>query len=383
MGKKKTEPKKARKSASDKKAEFELLKGKEAEEVLKRKDEETPGATGSTTNSDDDKLLDFSDGQPYDGNVRNKGYNQSNVEIKNAPDGEIIIPEQDIIPPVIDFKAELDKKNAAQSQPQKPAQTNQTGGHGVPPKTEQSPSGSPSGPAPAPAKRQPDDHEPTDAEAREGARRLADMVIEGYAWLKTQGYKFLNINQQSLEKKALKGKIDMDVLFVEIPVSATHSVSIAQILNDYTRNLQESFSINPETEKCNLPDEWVNDVRPALIKLFVKKKWGASAEQYVLFKFGMDALQSFGHAIDLNRNMNYILKNYSRQLWDQRGGKNPAPATGNMNVRAEDIRPPEPAKQQPASKETTIPSEEIKVGGNGQVSKVKTDAELIDESKEV
>jgi len=252
---------------------------------------------------------------PYQGNVEDKGYNTADPTIIGGGTGDIKIPEAVTEQPTININEAIHGKDLEQEEKEQ--------GGDKPYKEKE--------------KRQPvnvdfgkpeEDNKPEPLnpamkglrkkDLKNAAERGADMIFFLYEALQTLGYRWLNLEDEKIQKKAMSGDFDMESLNVPIPLGSNQYITAGQFLQSYNRELRRTLNYNPQTGKCELTEEFVEEVRADLIEVLTAKGIGVTPLQNVLFIFGMDIYEKASRLTGLKVQANTILKGINETLHNQR-----------------------------------------------------------------
>jgi len=240
---------------------------------------------------------------PYSENVQDKDYTNVDPIIKGMGDNFEVpefIPER----PVIDLNNGASEEKKETNQQVQPQQTNQQ----------------------------------ENKLNKKNAQRLAEMCIGAYEQLKTWMYYAANLDETRLEKMAIKGKFDMNVLNLELPISETETITVKEYLQDYERSLKRALNLE-EDNRSHLEPELRQMLIDNLTAILEKRGYGASPEMQFAFLLGMDFLESSVQVLSLRAMTGKLLKALSEQV-----KTNNAPA-----------QPINQAPVQPIQPQTTIP----------------------------
>lgn len=106
----------------------------------------------------------------------------------------------------------------------------------------------------------------------EQALNLYGLGCKGLAWMS-------KIKESKVDKLAEEGAIDLSI---KVPIDAYTAVSIPQVIQGFNSEVDETFVVT---------DEFKDSVRPIMTRVFVKRGWGMTDEQQLMFAFGMDFAQ--------------------------------------------------------------------------------------------
>jgi len=201
---------------------------------------------------------------PLAENVQEKNYSAPNAPVDNSP-----IPEPSFTPP--SFAKQKDFFN--------PESEDEDGTAKVETAAEDAPKASRPSPAPPRKERTPIDpgyNEMSGAEKKRGAEGMANAFIQGYSILCKQGAKWVMIKPEKVQRLVMEGKINADVMY-QMPggVMAT----APDIINSYNAEMSEVMEVS---------DEFVDQVRPLLVRIFMKRGLGMSDEAQLMWIVGQD-----------------------------------------------------------------------------------------------
>lgn len=109
------------------------------------------------------------------------------------------------------------------------------------------------------------------------ATQLVNVVLDAYEMLHTIGVKAASISEESLYEKIVSGEIDPEI---RVPMGdegeEVNAIEYAQIHNEQAKS---AFAYDPS---------FGDKVRPAMVRVFTKRGWGMSDEQYIAAEFAKD-----------------------------------------------------------------------------------------------
>ncbi len=141
-------------------------------------------------------------------------------------------------------------------------------------------------------------------DADESASQMVDTFLEGYKVAHTFGQKYFTIGEEEIVKKAIKGELNPDM---RIPISQTKTISVHEFIGEYNRQV---------TEVLVVEDEFVEKVRPVMIRVFSARGYGMTDEQYLMFAFGKDILQKGAQLYTFKKSLTQSLKMMT-EMWNQ------------------------------------------------------------------
>lgn len=168
-------------------------------------------------------------------------------------------------------------------------------------------------------------------DTEEASGQLVDTFLEGYKVAHTIGERFFTISEEEIVKKAIKGEINPDM---RIPISQTQTISVHEFIGEYNRQVTETLVVE---------QEFIDKVRPVMIRVFSKRGYGMTDEQYLMFAFGKDIVQKGAQLYTFKKSLTQSLKMMT-EMYNQQT----KPAY-NQNAGPQGPPPPPPPPPQPES----------------------------------
>ncbi len=138
-----------------------------------------------------------------------------------------------------------------------------------------------------------------DKDAQLASKQLVQTVLDGYEMLHELGKYFVKYPEDKLQEKIIKKEIDPTM---EIPLdengTTTNPVEFFQGFNEQA---EEAISYDPE---------FGEKVRPAMERVFSKKGWGMTDEQYLLVAFGKDIAWKSVQIMSLKKTASGIMSTF-------------------------------------------------------------------------
>jgi hypothetical protein len=106
---------------------------------------------------------------------------------------------------------------------------------------------------------------------------LADAVLDGYSQLNGFGNRLIQFDPTKIEDSMRKGEIDPNLT---LPING-QNIGILDYVNEYNTQTKDVISVSPE---------FVDKVRPVLIRVLMKRGIGMTDEQLLAYYFGVDIL---------------------------------------------------------------------------------------------
>jgi hypothetical protein len=135
---------------------------------------------------------------------------------------------------------------------------------------------------------------------------LVDTVLDAYEQAHKYAQYVVKVDEETLMQKQAQGKLDLSMT---IPVTETgDTMSVAEFVAQYNEQSANALQYDKE---------FGYKVRPAMIRVFMKRGWGMTDEQFLLYMFGKDIAIKVGIMFQLKKTINGTLdtleKVYKRQ----------------------------------------------------------------------
>lgn len=131
-----------------------------------------------------------------------------------------------------------------------------------------------------------------DKEKRIACESLVDTCLDAYEQAHRYAQFFVKMDEEELMQKQAEGKLDLSM---EIPVSETQSMSVMEFVAQYNEQSANALQYDKE---------FGYKVRPAMIRVFMKRGWGMTDEQFLLYMFGKDIAIKVGMVYSLKKTIN-------------------------------------------------------------------------------
>ena len=113
----------------------------------------------------------------------------------------------------------------------------------------------------------------------EAAKGLVEQALNLYT-LGCKGLGHLSkIKESKVDDLAKEGLIDLSI---QVPIDPYTNVSIPEIVQGFNSEVGDAFEVS---------EDFKDEVRPIMNRVFVKRGWGMTDEQQLMFAFGMDFAQ--------------------------------------------------------------------------------------------
>jgi hypothetical protein len=146
-----------------------------------------------------------------------------------------------------------------------------------------------------------------DKEKRASSEALVDTVLDVYDSLHQFGANAVKFSEDEMRKLILEGKIDPNRL---VTVDETGSqVTISQFVSEFNAQVDETIAPDPSFRK---------KVAPVMVRVFMKRGWGMTDEQYLMALFGKDAFSKAAMGIGLRKSINLVISTLVDEKESQR-----------------------------------------------------------------
>ena len=165
------------------------------------------------------------------------------------------------------------------------------------------------------------------------AEQLADLIFVGYGRLHDLANYGLQIDPKKLNKMHKEGKINLNAM-VEYDIGS--EMAARDFFQEYNKEMQGFFKLD---------DEFVEDVKPVLVRVLAKKGIGMTDENYLLFKLAEDAGTKAFMFIQQKRQIGQMLKVIGEATTSR--DANPAPPPPPQNPAPSPEPTPQPSATAP------------------------------------
>lgn len=138
------------------------------------------------------------------------------------------------------------------------------------------------------------------------AKQLVQTVLDGYEMLHEVGKNFVKYPEEKLQEKIINQEIDPTM---EIPLDENgNTTNPVEFFQSFNEQAEEAISYDPE---------FGEKVRPAMERVFAKKGWGMTDEQYLLIAFGKDIAWKSVQIMNLKKTANGIMNTFEKLQKDK------------------------------------------------------------------
>lgn len=139
-----------------------------------------------------------------------------------------------------------------------------------------------------------------DKEKRIACESLVDTILDGYEQAHRYAQYVVKVDEEELYQKQAEGKIDLSM---QIPVSDTETMSVAEFIGQYNQQSETALKYDKE---------FGYKVRPAMVRVFMKRGWGMTDEQYLIYMFGKDIAVKVGIIYSLKKTINSTMATFEK-----------------------------------------------------------------------
>jgi hypothetical protein len=125
---------------------------------------------------------------------------------------------------------------------------------------------------------------------------LVDTVLDAYEQAHKYAQYVVKVDEETLMAKQAQGKLDLSM---QIPVTETgETMSVGEFVANYNEQSANALQYDKD---------FGYKVRPAMIRVFMKRGWGMTDEQFLLYMFGKDIAIKVGIMFQLKKTINGTL----------------------------------------------------------------------------
>lgn len=141
----------------------------------------------------------------------------------------------------------------------------------------------------------------SDKDKRLACESLVDTCLDAYEQLHKYAQMVVKVDEEQLMQKQAEGKIDLSM---EVPISENgETMSVGEFVGQFNQQSQDALKYDKE---------FGYKVRPAMIRVFMKRGWGMTDEQYLLYMFGKDIAVKVSIMYQLKKTINNTLEVFEK-----------------------------------------------------------------------
>jgi len=149
----------------------------------------------------------------------------------------------------------------------------------------------------------------SDKDKRIACESLVDTCLDAYEQLHRYAQMVVKVDEEQLMQKQAEGKIDLSM---EVPVTENgDTMSVGEFVAQFNQQSQDALKYDKE---------FGYKVRPAMIRVFMKRGWGMTDEQYLLYMFGKDVAVKLSIMYQLKKTINNTLDVFEKAHQRNYGG---------------------------------------------------------------
>jgi hypothetical protein len=174
---------------------------------------------------------------------------------------------------------------------------------------------------------------------------LADAVLDGYSQLNGFGNRLIQFDPAKIEDSMRKGEIDPNIT---LPING-QNIPLLEYINEYNSQTKDVISVSPE---------FVDKVRPVLIRVLMKRGIGMTDEQLLAYYFGVDILTK-GATIYGLRKQNASLLETLKEMSTGAPRSTPQPTQPTQPTQNTYVEPEPQPKQEVRQEREYVEPEEV------------------------
>ena len=142
---------------------------------------------------------------------------------------------------------------------------------------------------------------------QKSAEAMVDMVLNAYEGLHSVAQKWVQVSDDELVQMQMNEDIDLSE---EVPLADGNYLNVGTFFNNYNEQVEEALEFDSKFKQ---------EVRPYMIRVFPKKGWGFSDEQYLMYMFGQDALLKITMLVQLKSTLSASIKMFAEARKEKYG----------------------------------------------------------------
>ncbi len=141
----------------------------------------------------------------------------------------------------------------------------------------------------------------SEKDKRIACESLVDTCLDAYEQLHKYAQMVVKVDEEQLMQKQAEGKIDLSM---EVPISDNgETMSVGEFVGQFNQQSADALKYDKE---------FGYKVRPAMIRVFLKRGWGMTDEQYLLYMFGKDIAVKVSIMYQLKKTINKTLEVFEK-----------------------------------------------------------------------
>lgn len=143
------------------------------------------------------------------------------------------------------------------------------------------------------------------------SEQLVDTVLEAYQMGGKLFQKLFSLDESKVQENVINGKIDLGI---KVPLSETVQMNALEYVQSHNQTIDEEMAYDPE---------FGEKVKPAMVRVFQKKGWGVTDEQYLIGAFAKDLGTKAMVGFSLKKQGNQIIKHFMSMSQQQQAQPQP------------------------------------------------------------
>ena len=170
-----------------------------------------------------------------------------------------------------------------------------------------------------------------DKEKKIACENIVDTFLGAYGLLHEWGYKWVSVSEEQQTEHIMNGDIDPSL---EYPLSSENNITFSEFCDSYNEQVKDILTVD---------DEFIEEVRPRLIRIAMTHDMGMTDVQFCIYKFSVDIAQKGGAIYSFKKQMNLVVDQVSK-LTKEYQANNPMPP---QSPPPPHNTPPEQSTEQP------------------------------------
>jgi hypothetical protein len=143
------------------------------------------------------------------------------------------------------------------------------------------------------------------------SEQLVDTVLDAYQMGGKLFQKLFSLDESKVQENVINGRIDLGI---KVPLSETVQMNALEYVQNHNQTIEEEMAYDPE---------FGEKVKPAMVRVFQKKGWGVTDEQYLIGAFAKDLGTKAMVGFSLKKQGNQIIKHFMSMSQQQQAQPQP------------------------------------------------------------
>jgi len=173
--------------------------------------------------------------------------------------------------------------------------------------------------------------------------QMVDTVLDVYGKAHLLANRVTKLKEDKIAKSMEDGEIDPSL---QVPIDEQgNTLGLMEYVQEYNSQLSDAIK---------LEDDFVQKVKPPMIRVFQKKGLAMTDEQFLLFAFGSDIVTKGAMVYQLVKQNNKLI-----DMWKEQSSLNSTPKTQSTNSTSNNNPTPPPSPTPPTENNIPIKEEQI------------------------